>query len=52
MTRSRLRFMSNEYIEDVTAGRIRLYEAKTKTTVKFPVLVEEIIEQVLLSPAW
>ena len=53
MTRSRLRFMSNEYIEDVTAGRIRLYEAKTKTTVKFPVLVEEIIEQVLdLSILW
>jgi hypothetical protein len=42
-----LKFMKNEYIEDVTARRIREYEAKTGITLKLPVPVEEIIEQVL-----
>src|ERR1700722_1809269 len=53
MTRPPLRFMSNKYIEDVTAERIRQYEAKINTTVKFPVPAEEIILQVLdLSILW
>lgn len=39
--------MRNEQIEDVTAQRIRQYEAKTGTTVRLPVPVEEIVEQVL-----
>jgi hypothetical protein len=48
-----LRFLRNEYIEDVTAQRIRQYEARTGTTVRFPVPVEEIMEQVLnLSILW
>jgi hypothetical protein len=47
MKKPPLRFMKNEYIEDVTAQRIREYEAKASTVVKFPVPVEEIIEQVL-----
>lgn len=53
MTKPPLRFLSNESIEDVTARRIRQYEAKTGVTVKFPVPAEEIIEQVLdLSILW
>ena len=53
MNKPPLRFMRNEYIEDVTARRIREYEAKTGVTVKFPVPAEEIIEQVLnLSILW
>jgi len=47
MNKPPLRFMRNEYIEDVTAKRIREYEAKAGVTVKLPVPVEEIIEQVL-----
>lgn len=47
MTKPPLKFMKNEYIEEVTAKRIRAYEAKAGVTVKLPVPVEEIIEQVL-----
>lgn len=53
MTRPPLRFMRNEYIENLTADRIRQYEAKTGRAVKFPVPVEEIVEQVLgLDISW
>lgn len=53
MTRPALRFMRNEYIEDVTAQRIRQYEAKTGCRVTFPVPAEEIVEQVLgLDISW
>lgn len=45
MTKPPLRFMRNEYIEDVTAQHIRQHEAKTEVRVKFPVPAEEIIEQ-------
>jgi hypothetical protein len=53
VTQPLLRFMRNDYIEDVTAQRIRQYEAKIGVTVKFPVPAEEIVEQVLnLSILW
>jgi hypothetical protein len=47
MNKPPLRFMRNEYIEDVTAARIREYEAKAGVKVAFPVPAEELIEQVL-----
>lgn len=47
MNKPPLRFMRNEYIEDVTAKRIREYEQKAGVVVTLPVPVEEIIEQVL-----
>src|SRR5438552_3843078 len=47
MTNHRLKFMKNAVIEDVTAQRLREYEAKRGITIKFPVPVEEIVEQVL-----
>lgn len=47
MTRPPLKFMRNEHIEDVTADRIRQYEAKAGLKVTFPVPAEEIVEQVL-----
>ncbi len=47
MTRPSLRYLSNESIEDVTARRIREYEAKAGVKVAFPVPAEEVIEQVL-----
>lgn len=40
-------FLKNEVIEDVTARRIREYEAKAGVTVKLPVPIEKIVEQVL-----
>lgn len=47
MSRPPLKFMRNDYIEDVTADRIRQYEAKTGVKVTFPVPAEQIVEQVL-----
>lgn len=47
MTRPDLRFLRNEAIEQITADRIRQYETKTDDTVRFPVPVENIVEQVL-----
>ena len=47
MKKPPLQFMKNEYIEDVTAQRIREYEAKTGSIIKLPVPVEQIVEQVL-----
>lgn len=47
MTKANLRYLSNEAIEDVTAQRIRQYEAKAGVKVGFPVPAEEVIEQVL-----
>ena len=44
MTDHRLKYLKNEVIEDVTAQRIREYKAKV--TVKLPVPVKEIVEQV------
>ena len=47
MTKQRLKFLRNEAIEDITAQRIREYEAKVGGTVTLPVPIEEIVEQVL-----
>lgn len=47
MSKPHLRFMRNDYIEDVTAQRIREYERKSGRAVMFPVPAEEIIEAVL-----
>ncbi len=47
MTKRHLKYLRNETIEDITAQRVREYEAKAGVTVKLPVPVEEIVEQVL-----
>lgn len=39
--------MRNQTIEDVTAQRLREYEAKTGVTVTLPVPIENVVEQVL-----
>jgi hypothetical protein len=53
VTRTNLRFLSNQFIEERTAQRIRQYEAQAAVTVSFPVPAEEILEQVLgLSILW
>lgn len=47
MTASRLKFLKNQIVEDVTAQRIRQYESTSGCTVSFPVPIEQIVEQVL-----
>ncbi len=47
MSKQPLKYLKNEVIEDLTARRIREYEAKAGVTVKLPVPVEKIVEQVL-----
>ncbi len=47
MSKQPLKYLKNEVIEDVTARRIREYEAKAGVTVKLPVPIEKIVEQVL-----
>lgn len=47
MSKKPLKFLKNEVIEDVTARRIREYEARAGVTVKLPVPVEKIVERVL-----
>ena len=47
MTKQHLKYLRNDAIEDITANRIREYEAKVGATVALPVPVEEIVEQVL-----
>jgi hypothetical protein len=47
MSNQRLKYLKNEAIEDVTAARIREYEAKVGVPVKLPVPIEQIVEQVL-----
>jgi hypothetical protein len=47
MSKPHLKYLKNEIIEDVTASRIRQYEAKAGVTVKLPVPIENIVEQVL-----
>jgi hypothetical protein len=47
MSKQPLKYLKNEAIEDVTAQRIRHYEATAGVTVKLPVPVEQIVEQVL-----
>jgi hypothetical protein len=53
VSRTPLKFLRNEEIESKTSDRIRRYESLTKTTVRVPVPVEKIVEQVLgLSISW
>lgn len=47
MSKQSLKFLKNQAIEDVTARRIREYEAKAGVTVQLPVPIEKIVEQVL-----
>jgi hypothetical protein len=47
MTKPHLKYLKNEVIEDVTARRIREYEAKSGIAVTLPVPLEKIVEQVL-----
>jgi hypothetical protein len=47
MSKQPFKFLKNEVIEDVTACRVRQYEAKTGAAVKLPVPIEKIVEQVL-----
>jgi hypothetical protein len=47
MSKQHLKYLKNEVIEDVTARRIREYEAKAGVTVGLPVPVEKVVEQVL-----
>ncbi len=41
------RFLKNEVIEDITAQRLREYEAKLGVTVALPIPIEQVVEQVL-----
>jgi hypothetical protein len=53
MSKQPLKYLKNEVIENLTAHRIREYEAKAGVMVKLPVPAEQIIEQVLdLSFLW
>ena len=47
MSKQSLKFLRNQVIEDITAQRIREYEAKIGSIVTLPVPIEEIVEQVL-----
>lgn len=47
MIKRSLKFLRNEVIDEVTACRIRQYEAMTGETVAFPVPIEKVVEQVL-----
>jgi len=47
MSKRHLKYLRNEAIEDMTAQRIREYESKAAVTVRLPVPIEEIVEQVL-----
>jgi hypothetical protein len=47
MSYPRLKYLKNEVIEDMTAKRIRDYEAKLGVKVQLPVPIEKIVEQVL-----
>ena len=47
MSKQNLKYLRNQVIEDITAQRIREYEAKVGAKVTFPVPIEGIVEQVL-----
>src|SRR5262245_43229341 len=47
MTKPHLKYLKNEVIENVTAKRIREYEARVGVTVQLPVPIEKVVEQVL-----
>jgi hypothetical protein len=47
MSKSNLKYLRNEAIEEITANRIREYESKVGKAVNFPIPIEKIVEQVL-----
>lgn len=47
MIKTHLKYLRTEVIEDITAQRIREYEAKAGVTVALPVPLDQIVEQVL-----
>ncbi|NLS97569.1 MAG: hypothetical protein GXX96_35975 [Planctomycetaceae bacterium] len=47
MSKARLKYLRTGVIEDITAQRIRDYEAKAGVTVALPVPLDQIVEQVL-----
>jgi hypothetical protein len=47
MSRKSLKFLRNEVIEEMTASRIRQYEAMTGEAVVFPVPIEKVVERSL-----
>lgn len=47
MSKARLKYLRTEVIEDITAQRIRDYEAKVGVAVALPVPLDQIVEQVL-----
>lgn len=44
---SRPKFLRNEFIEDITAQRLREYEVKFGVTLTLPIPIEKIVEQIL-----
>ena len=47
MSKSPLKYLRNEAIEEATTLRIRHYEAATGQAVAFPVPIEQVVERVL-----
>jgi hypothetical protein len=47
MSKKPLKFLKIEVIEEVTACRIRQYEAKAGVRVGFPIPIDKIVEQIL-----
>jgi hypothetical protein len=47
MSKSNLKYLRNQTIEEITAKRIREYESKVGKPVNFPIPIEKIVEQVL-----
>ena len=47
MSKRSLKFLKNEVIEEVTASRIRQYEAMLGGAVSLPVPIDKVVEQVL-----
>lgn len=47
MSKSNLKYLGNQAIEEITAKRIREYESKVGKSVNFPIPIEKIVEQVL-----
>jgi hypothetical protein len=47
MSRGKAKIQTNRAIEELTARRLREYEAKVGAPIKFPVPVEKVIEQIL-----
>lgn len=48
MTKRHLQYLRNKHVEDVTAQRLREYEAKAGVILTLPVPIENVVEQVLV----